>query len=351
MEQRTQEAGGIVVRDRGKNPSVLLVQARGEPRAWIFPKGHVEPGESREEAALRECREEGGVDGRIVRPLASRQMTSGQEPLEVHYFLVDQTGDVPTREREVVWLSPLEAIAKLTHEDARTLLIEALPELGVPTPAGAEGARPDDDAFHDFLCAEYDHTADSFLRNEEDGERRVNTYLAVVGGLAAALTFTTGDQGLFKASSLSATVAALALMLAFGIITMLRVVRRNKDADDYKRRLARIRRYFVPTKHDARFPLLAFDPFDAPRTRDPFRFWTGGWFEIVALLNALTAAALAAVVAHRFYAAWRPVVAIAAVAGAGAWYTFNCVAIRLYRAPESPSKDRAAGASGRCRRR
>ena len=345
MEQRTQEAGGIVVRDRGKNPSVLLVQSRAEPRAWIFPKGHVERGESREEAALRECREEGGVDGRIVRALASQQMTSGQQPVEVHYFLVDKTGDVPTREREVVWLSPLEAIAKLTHEDARTMLIRALPELEV--------ARPGDDAFHDFLCAEYDHAADSFLRNEEDGERRVNTYLAVVGGLAAALTFTTGDSGLFKGSTASATVAVLVLMLAFGMITMLRVVKRNKDADDYKRRLARIRRYFVPTKDDARLPLLAFNPFDAPETRNPFRFWKGGWFEIVALMNALTAAALAAVVAHRYRAQWQPVVVIAVAAGAGAaaWYAFNRVAIRLYGAPESPSKDGAAGVSGRCRRR
>jgi 8-oxo-dGTP pyrophosphatase MutT (NUDIX family) len=35
---------------------------------WSLPKGHVEPGETREEAAIREVQEETGISGRILAP-------------------------------------------------------------------------------------------------------------------------------------------------------------------------------------------------------------------------------------------------------------------------------------------
>jgi diadenosine hexaphosphate hydrolase (ATP-forming) len=64
------QAGGIIVwRDR----IVLRRTARSE---WVFPKGWIDPGETPEQAALREVREETGVQAQIVG-------TAGVAPYEV----------------------------------------------------------------------------------------------------------------------------------------------------------------------------------------------------------------------------------------------------------------------------
>ena len=47
------QSGAIVIRLDSKEPRVLLVTSRRNPRKWIFPKGHIEKKETAEAAALR----------------------------------------------------------------------------------------------------------------------------------------------------------------------------------------------------------------------------------------------------------------------------------------------------------
>ncbi len=61
-------AGGLVLRRHESTYDALLI-GRGAPRVWTLPKGHVEPRESHEQAALREVREETGCWGEIVAKL------------------------------------------------------------------------------------------------------------------------------------------------------------------------------------------------------------------------------------------------------------------------------------------
>ena len=61
-------AGGLVLRRHEATYDALLI-GRGTPRVWTLPKGHVEPRESHEQAALREVREETGCWGEIVTKL------------------------------------------------------------------------------------------------------------------------------------------------------------------------------------------------------------------------------------------------------------------------------------------
>jgi 8-oxo-dGTP pyrophosphatase MutT (NUDIX family) len=117
------QAGAVAVRGRGPAAEFLVVRAKKNPGHWIFPKGHIEPGESAEDAALRELREEGGVDGSISRLLGVSTFESGREQVTVSYYLVRFARHVPSAEqRELRWASFAEARRLLTFDDARQLL-------------------------------------------------------------------------------------------------------------------------------------------------------------------------------------------------------------------------------------
>ena len=116
-------AGAVAVRNRCE---VLLVRASRRDE-WVLPKGHIERGESAEEAALRELREEGGVAGRILRGLGVRNFGPSKR---VAFFVVEATDTVETSEsRQPRWCSLDEALALTRYEDTRALLREAMQEV------------------------------------------------------------------------------------------------------------------------------------------------------------------------------------------------------------------------------
>jgi 8-oxo-dGTP pyrophosphatase MutT (NUDIX family) len=120
------QAGAVVIRGQGASAEVLLVSAKKDPSQWIFPKGHVEPGESAAEAALREMREEGGVDGRIIRPIGVSTYESGKFRVKVSYFLVRFRKAVLTTEtRKRRWRKFSKARELVSFDDARALVDKA----------------------------------------------------------------------------------------------------------------------------------------------------------------------------------------------------------------------------------
>ena len=138
-----------------------------------------------------------------------------------------------------------------------------------------------------FLLAEQRQIQESFWRNEESGEKRVNFFITLVTAVLAALVaLATSKQGLIAANRLPLVVAyALLALLAFGLVTLLRMIRRNQVTDQYKRALDTIREYFKQAD-----PALAtYQPFARRRRR---RLLTGGLVEMVSLVNSLILAAL-----------------------------------------------------------
>jgi 8-oxo-dGTP pyrophosphatase MutT (NUDIX family) len=121
-----EQAGAVAVRGRGPKAKVLMVRANKNRRHWIFPKGHIEKGESARAAALRELREEGGVAAQVIRRLGTSVYESGRQQVKVAYFLVRFKRTVHSPEvRELKWRSFQAARKHLTFDDARRLVDKA----------------------------------------------------------------------------------------------------------------------------------------------------------------------------------------------------------------------------------
>jgi 8-oxo-dGTP pyrophosphatase MutT (NUDIX family) len=112
---------------------VVLVHRRS-PRLWALPKGTPDSGETIEETALRETREETGLEVEIVAPLDSIRYFfvrgSTRFHKTVHFFLMRATGgstDAHDAEfDEVRWATASEALALLTHATERSVVERAL---------------------------------------------------------------------------------------------------------------------------------------------------------------------------------------------------------------------------------
>jgi len=123
-------AGGIVVRaDKGR----IYVALVGEPglNGYVLPKGHVEPGESLEQAAAREIAEESGLSQlELIAPLGMRERLSFNKRAwkKTHYFLflTNQSEGRPTdpqHEHDAAWF-PLEAVPDLFWPEQTQLIRE-----------------------------------------------------------------------------------------------------------------------------------------------------------------------------------------------------------------------------------
>ena len=121
------QAGSIVFRLDSKEPQVLLVTARRNPRNWIFPKGHIEKGETPEEAALRETREEAGIIGDLIAPAGILEYGFLGAKARVEYFLVQfrREAGPPEDGRQRTWCRLEDALDRLNYKNSRKLLRKA----------------------------------------------------------------------------------------------------------------------------------------------------------------------------------------------------------------------------------
>lgn len=128
MSNTVAQAGAIAFKIVGELPYILLVRARKNPEHWIFPKGHIDEGETAEIAAARELEEEAAIKAELIAPLGALEFQSGDERVHVEYFLFKYMEDIErTEDRETRWCTYEEALALLSHRDAADLLQRARP--------------------------------------------------------------------------------------------------------------------------------------------------------------------------------------------------------------------------------
>ncbi len=129
-------AGGVVYRQAQEGPLVVLC-GRREDGLWGLPKGTPIQGESIEQTACREVREETGLDVEIERPIGTIEywFTRLEQGVRfhkiVHHFLMRPTGgalDQHDHEYDVVeWFPFGAAVERLTYRNEAELLRRALP--------------------------------------------------------------------------------------------------------------------------------------------------------------------------------------------------------------------------------
>lgn len=109
----------------------LIATRRGE--RWGLPKGTVDHGETPEQTAIREIREETGLDAEVVEHLGQIEyfFRAGGNLIqkEVDFFLMRHTGGELrpqlTEIDDVRWFSIDEAIARESYESERQILVKA----------------------------------------------------------------------------------------------------------------------------------------------------------------------------------------------------------------------------------
>jgi 8-oxo-dGTP pyrophosphatase MutT (NUDIX family) len=125
-------AGGFVLDRRGRQPKAALI-ARRDRRGrlvWSLPKGHIEAGETPEDAAIREVLEETGIHGSILASLGTIDfwfMAENQRIHKtVHHYLLDAEdlvlSDADAEVAEVAWVPLDEVAGRLRYADERRLL-------------------------------------------------------------------------------------------------------------------------------------------------------------------------------------------------------------------------------------
>ena len=145
---RATSSGGVVHRGDGQRIEFLLVHRR-TPRLWALPKGTPDAGETVEETARRETREETGIAVEIEAPLRSIRYVFVRGRIRfhktVHFFLMRPIGGAIEEHDaefdEVRWVPAEEALAILTHATERGVVEEAL-ELLAPARTAVEAQSP-----------------------------------------------------------------------------------------------------------------------------------------------------------------------------------------------------------------
>ena len=123
-------AGGVVERVTPDGVQVVIVR-RTRYGDWVLPKGKPDRGETLEQTALREVKEETGCEARIVGEAYTIEYDIRRARKIVTFYRMSFVADGfrvdPWEIERVSWLSPTHALDRLTYETERAIVRKAYP--------------------------------------------------------------------------------------------------------------------------------------------------------------------------------------------------------------------------------
>ena len=133
-----ESAGGVVFRETARGVEVVLCGVR-TPRMWRLPKGTPDPGETREQTALREVCEETGLEVELLDPIGSVQYQFARPGdgaichKTVYFYLMAPTGgDLSLHDNEfdvAEWFPLGHALDSLTYKNEADIVQKGIREV------------------------------------------------------------------------------------------------------------------------------------------------------------------------------------------------------------------------------
>jgi 8-oxo-dGTP pyrophosphatase MutT (NUDIX family) len=127
-------SGGVIFRRNRDIIEIAMISLKGGS-VWCLPKGVIDKGESAEETALREVKEETGLKGRIIERLGKitywyyLKEENVKYKKTVHFFLMEyESGDISNHDWEVdsvSWFPINEAIKKAIYKGEKEMMEKA----------------------------------------------------------------------------------------------------------------------------------------------------------------------------------------------------------------------------------
>ncbi len=126
------KAGAIILSK--KDPSSILLLYQDQHHDWSFPKGHVELGETGEEAARREVKEETGLSVEIISSLTMMNYVHPNgNPILLEMYLVQSKNDDDLQLEKVgdefAWINFQNIEEKLTYQNTKNWFRENIVEV------------------------------------------------------------------------------------------------------------------------------------------------------------------------------------------------------------------------------
>lgn len=130
-------AGGVIYKANESGFQVILISHHNQKGRliWCLPKGSIEQGESLQETAVREVREETGASGRLLDKIGQIQywFYSKEEETKifktVHFYLLEylegNEKDHDSEVDEARWVALEEGLQMLTHNSERAIMEKA----------------------------------------------------------------------------------------------------------------------------------------------------------------------------------------------------------------------------------